>query len=324
MLRVQIRWKIFSIALLVLMAHFGFVGFSQAALESLGVPVPGEAVPSTNMWAAGNLLYGESNGPFFVYNTVTQKVIYSGNADINNVQRNIMVDNDGNAYFGVNTNRLAKYSPVTNTVRVLSHILPNFLRASTRESSSGWIYGATGQNAPTDIFRYNPKQDIFQTLGSSWGYTAHMVLDPNERYVYYIPDAHGASYLKGTPVLQYDVVARTHKVIAFLDNVYRPKGYYLGGSYAFDMDEKGNLYINMNADKVGFDGNLDGFGVPVMVVVHIPDSERCVAVACPKTPWAQFRDVASEVDIDGSPGLPLYNSYIHTSSWGDVDNDGWI
>ena len=92
--------------------------------------------------------------------------------------------------------------------------------------------------------------------------------------MYYIPDAHGAAWRKGTPVLQYDVVNRTHKVIAFLNNVYESKyGYRLGGTYALDLDDEGKrLFINMNAVK-NPSGSDSGFGDPVLVVVNIPASE---------------------------------------------------
>jgi len=57
-----------------------------------------------------------------------------------------------------------------------------------------------------------------------------------------------------------------------------------------------------------------------MFVVHIPASEAVYA----DIPRIRFEDVAPKVGLDGSPGDPLYNAYIHTASWGDVDNDGWV
>ena len=307
----------------------GAIAFDEAELESLGVPLPQHGIPSTNMWPEGNLLYGEatlahtdgsSEGPFTVYDVSKRQLVYSGNADIHTGFRNIMVDKEGNAYFSVNTRGLAKYSPSTNQVTVLPITpLPGYLRASTRQAANGWIYAAT--NSPYTLFRFHPQTNAVETLGAAWGYTAHMVLDPTEKYVYYIPDAHGVAWSKGTPLLQYDVQKRTHKVIAFLNNVYESKyGYRLGGSYALDLDAEGKrLFINMNADD-GSDGRLDGFGSPAMFVVHIPESETTYK-AIPKL---SFEDVASKVGIDGYPAAPLYNGYLHTSSWGDVNNDGWI
>ena len=58
---------------------------------------------------------------------------------------NIMVDRQGNAYFSVNTNGLAKYDVSTNTVSVLPLTFPSggSLSASTRQAANGWFYGAT-------------------------------------------------------------------------------------------------------------------------------------------------------------------------------------
>jgi hypothetical protein len=49
-----------------------------------------------------------------------------------------------------------------------------------------------------------------------------------------------------------------------------------------------------------------------------------LVVSSPAYSSATFKDVAPNVGIDGFPNAPLYGAYLHSASWGDVDNDGWI
>ena len=311
--------------LLLVGALCGAIAFADASatawqLESLGEPVLNHAIPSSQMWSEGNLLYGEAPdpladgnyGPFFVYDATRGETIYSGNADIHTGFRNIIVDRAGNAYFSVNTNGLAKYSPISNAVQVLPVTLSGKLRASTRQAADGWIYGATDN--PRKLFRFHPGSNVVQELGDAWGYTAHMVLDPTEQYFYYIPDAHGNAWQRGTPLLQFHIANRTHKVIAFLNSGIEPQtGYRLGGTYALDIDAEGKrIFINMNASRVGVDRS-SGFGSPGVVVVHIPETEA----AHLSVPEFQFIDVAPKLGLV----TLLTNSYIHSASWGDADGD---
>ncbi|HLF04089.1 MAG TPA: CRTAC1 family protein [Dehalococcoidia bacterium] len=290
--------------------------------QSLGAPVPGRGIPSTNMW--GNLLYAEavdpdaetSKGLFVVYDVSTGKVVYSGNGDIHTGFRNIMVDRQGNAYFSVKETGLARYSPQTNTVTVLDVTLPGQLRASTRQAADGWFYGAT-DTPDNKLFRYHPESNKLEELGSAWNYTAHMVLDPTERYVYFMPGAHGQAYKMGTPILQFNVQTRQTKVIAFLNDFYEGKyRYRVGGTYGFDIDPQGKrLFININGQDLA--SNAKGtanFGDPAVLVVHLPDSETGTV------PRMSFKDVAAQVGLQS----PTAGAYIHTSSWGDVNNDGWL
>jgi|GEM_PF-524695 len=293
-------------------------------LQSLGEPLPEYGLPSTNMW--GNLLYAEvvgpssdpDEGPFVVYDVNQRQVIYSGNADIHTGFRNIMVDRQGNAYFSVKAKGLARYSPQTNQVTVLDVALPGRLRASTRQAADGWIYGAT-DTPDNQLFRYHPESNKVEQLGTAWHYTTHMVLDPTDRYFYFMPGAHGQAFQLGTPVLQYNIQKRQIKVIAFLNEFYESQHRYrVGGTYGFDLDPEGRrLFININGmDVIPGTRTTAPFGSPAVMVVHIPESETTYAAA----PRLRFRDAAAQVGL----AAPLGNAYIHTSSWGDVDGDGWL
>ncbi len=316
------------LVLIALVARNGSVARTDSTTgtyESLGVPLPGFTIPATNSWPEGGLLYalavegGTDSGPFMVYDINQRTVIYSGNQNIVTNHRMIAVDKSGNAYFSVNGNGLAKYDPSTNSVSVLPVTFASggWMRAATRETEDGWIYGVTRK--PEKVFRFNPNTVQLQEVGTAWGYTTHVVIDPTERYMYYMPDAHGNAFNKEAPVLQYDTQTNNHKVIAFLNDVLEAReGFRIGGAYALDIDETGQkLFMNLNAvDLAQEPGATLGFGNPATVLVNIPSSEAPIVV----TPSFSFKDVAAESGIDAL----LSNTYLHTASWGDVNNDGWL
>ncbi|MGH7565624.1 MAG: FG-GAP-like repeat-containing protein [Gemmatimonadota bacterium] len=290
--------------------------------------------PSTNLWREGNLLYGEAveggthRGPFYVYDLTTRSVKYSGNADIHTGFRNIAVDARGNAYFSVNTSGLARYDPRTNTVTVLPVAFAGgSLRASTREAASGWMYLATAR--PNRLYRFRPSTEALEDLGSLPGYTAHIVLDPGDRYVYYMPYAHGGASAHGAPVLRFDVETREHQVIASLnEEIERRYNYRIGGTYALDLDPEGtHLYLSLNAVNLNRDPRArNGFGDPVLVVLEIPTAGGSEATypggasGAPRasTPRFAFADVSAPTGI----ATLLSGAYLHTASWGDADGDG--
>ncbi|CAN5826554.1 hypothetical protein BH20GEM1_BH20GEM1_02500 [soil metagenome] len=308
--------------------------FVSGKLESLGVPLDMHMTPSTNLWREGNLLYGEAveggtnRGPFYVYDLTTRSVKYSGNADIHTGFRNIAVDARGNAYFSVNTSGLARYDPRTNAVTVLPVTFAGgSLRASTREASSGWMYLATAR--PNRLYRFRPSTQALEDLGSLSGYTAHIVLDPGERYVYYMPYAHGGAHAHGAPVFRFDVQTQEHQVIASLnEEVERRYNYRIGGAYALDLDSDGkHLFLSLNAVNLNRDPRpKSGFGDPVLVVLEIPtpaSPEAAYPGGASGTQRASvsrfaFEDVSAETGIAGL----LAGAYLHTASWGDTNGDG--
>ena len=308
------RTKIY--AFLILLLIFCSRTNAQAErLENLGEPVLNHGIPSTNLWKEGNLLYGEAKDPFgtgvfFAYNISSKKVIFQGGNPTG--FRNIAIDKQGNAYYAVN-NQLQKYDPRTNSVTTLSVSFPSggWMRASTRQTSDGWIYGITQD--PAKIFRFNPSTNVLEEIGTAWDYTTSVVLDPTERYMYYIPGAHGSSPLQGTPVLQFDVQTKQHKVIAFLNSFYfSTYGYTLGGTYGIDLNPEGKtLYIDMNANK-----GTGSFNDPVFLAIHIPASEAPQV----QIPALRFEDVTNQSGLYD----PLIGAYVHSAAWGDADNDGWV
>ncbi|MDX1624226.1 MAG: CRTAC1 family protein [Gemmatimonadota bacterium] len=304
-----------------------------ADLESLGVPIDEHMTPSTNLWREGNLLYGEAveagekRGPFYAYDLTTRSVKYRGNGEIHTGFRDIAVDARGNAYFSVDETGLARYDPRTNEVTVLPvSFTAGFLRASTREAEDGWMYLATAR--PDGFYRFRPSTGTLEELGDLPGYTTALELDPGERYVYYMPHAHGSAYEEGAPVYRFDVRTRQHEVVASINQeIVRRYRYRIGGTYAFDIDPEGkHLYLSLNAVNLERDPDpRSGFGDPVIVVLEIPPPG---SVATPRggahgssrhqTPRFAFTDVSAATGI----GKLLEGDYLHTASWGDVDGDG--
>lgn len=155
------------------------------------------------------------------------------------------------------------------------------LRCMTRQSSDGTFYGVT--QVSNELFRYSTKDDRIELLGPSWllgTYTTVIELSPDERYLYYLPGAHGGAHKNGTPVIQYEIATGTRKVLAFLGPAlssafeYTPSGTY-GAKLTPDG---GTLYVNFNgdpSDRFLVDKmRQDGFGLTSFAVIQIPSAER--------------------------------------------------
>lgn len=155
------------------------------------------------------------------------------------------------------------------------------LRCMTRESSDGAFYGVT--QLSNELFRYSTKDDSIKLLGPSWllgAYTTVIELSPDERYLYYLPGAHGGAHKNGTPVMQYEIATGTRKVLAFLGPAWaKAHEYTPSGTYGAKLTPDGStLYVNFNgdpSDRFLVDKmRQDGFGLTSFAVIQIPASER--------------------------------------------------
>jgi hypothetical protein len=155
------------------------------------------------------------------------------------------------------------------------------MRCSTAETSKGEIYGITHKT--TQIFRYRPASDELTLLGPNWlsgSYTAVCVLSPDERFVYYLPGAHGGAFKDGTPVVQYEIATGQRKVLAFLAAACEKElNYVPAGTYGIKISaDGGTLYVNFNghpADAIR-PAHIKpiGFGLTAFAAIQIPTSER--------------------------------------------------
>jgi hypothetical protein len=155
------------------------------------------------------------------------------------------------------------------------------LRCMSRQAADGSFYGVT--QSTNELFRYSTKDDTITLLGPSWmngTYTTVIELSPDERYLYYLPGAHGGAHKNGTPVIQYDIARGTRKVLAFLGPAFaKAHEYTPSGTYGIKLSADGNtLYANLNGDPSErfFVGKMreDGFGLTSFAVIDIPESER--------------------------------------------------
>jgi hypothetical protein len=155
------------------------------------------------------------------------------------------------------------------------------MRAASRASSAGDVFGVTHKGG--QLFRFRPAENKVELLGPTWGtgeYTTVTVLSPDERFVYYLPGAHGKASQYGTPVVQYEIATGTRKVLAFLAPTLEAQvGYVPGGTYGVKLsDDGGTLYVNFNGHAA--DGirparmRPNGFGLTSFAAIHVPKSER--------------------------------------------------
>ncbi len=155
------------------------------------------------------------------------------------------------------------------------------MRAATLESDEGIVYGMTHRS--TRMFQLDTKTGKAEDLGANWltgDYTTVAVLSPDQRFVYYMPGAHGKAYHTGTAVVQYDIAKRQRKVLAFLAPTFEEKCQYVpSGTYGVAISaDGGTLYVNFNghpADAIRpAKMKPIGFGLTSFAAIEIPESER--------------------------------------------------
>ena len=200
------------------------------------------------------------------------------------LNRNFALARNGKVYFngkGGIWQADAQAKTATPTKSALSTNDGQGMRASTDETKGGWIYGHTmGAN---QLFRYAPALDKVELLGPNFqkgDYVTVCVLSPDEKYLYYLPGAHGSSLKAGTPVVQYNIATRERKVLGFmLEAMETLYDYVPGGTYGIKISADGStLYVNFNghaADKIRpKEMKPTGFGLTAFAAIHIPASER--------------------------------------------------
>lgn len=212
----------------------------------------------------------------------SKKVVFQSDDGAVLFNRNFALTSDGSILFNGESG-LWKLDSKSKSLR---HTGTSFgeapgMRASTRESKAGIFYGSTHKT--NEFFQYDVARNELVLQGFNWltgQYTTVMVLSPDERFVYYLPGAHGRAWQHGTPVVQYDIATGQRKVIAFLAETFAAEyGYVPGGTYGIKLShDGGTLYVNFNGHPV--DGRRpsrltpNGFGLCSFAAIHIPESER--------------------------------------------------
>lgn len=254
--------------------------------------LPGQCTATTLMDKARNILYIMLEGKFAkavafsAYDLTAGKFLYVSPYDAVELDRNMGLASNGCVYFN-GKGGIWKYDPVKKEIRATGMVFPGGagMRSSTAESADGWIYGTTfgAKGVTQELFRLAPASDKLEMLGPDFldgNYTTVCALSTDGRFVYFLPGAHGSSLKIGTPVVQYDVKARTRKVLCFLEDVCRARvGYVPGGTYGVKLSaDNATLYVNLNgmADEAHRLPKMpkNGFGLTAFAAIHIPASER--------------------------------------------------
>lgn len=177
-----------------------------------------------------------------------------------------------------------KYDPATNSIAPTQSYTIGGFRSSTRESKTGWIYGTTMNG---ELFKYKPAKDELIILGSNFlskgEYITVCDLSPDEKYVYYLPGAHGSAGFSGTPIIQYNIEKDQQKALAFLsETMTKTFNYSPGGTYGMKISNDGStLYVGLNGSPS--DSLLalpkgirkeSGFGLTSFASIYIPAQER--------------------------------------------------
>jgi len=176
---------------------------------------------------------------------------------------------------------LWKYDPRTNKVTPTNTYFTSIgFRSSTAETKEGYIFGSTMGG---EIFRFSPSNDEIKILSSNFlvdgEYITVCDLSPDEKYVYYLPGAHGSAGFSGTPVIQYNIATGVQKAIAFLhDPMNKALNYAPGGTYGMKISRDGSkLYIGLNgapSENLRPKELHQGFGLTSFVIINIPLQER--------------------------------------------------
>jgi hypothetical protein len=233
-----------------------------------------------NIWWC-NLEAGDGNALWGLDLTTRQPVFQGADGSLG-FNRNFALLADGSLLFNGESSFVKYDATMKKLVPKKSWFTGSHgMRASTRESKDGYIYGITHQT--NQLFRYHAGRDELTMLGPNWlngMYTADCELSPDERFVYYLPGAHGQAFQDGTPVIQYEIATGRQKVLAFLAPVFDAECDYVpGGTYGIQLSDDGStLYANLNghaSDRTRpATMKTKGFGLCAFAAIHIPESER--------------------------------------------------
>ena len=258
-------------------------------LTSLGVPMPEMGSPSTQMWRAGGLFYGEANYPagkgrpwpegkmFWVYDLAKQQVVFRSPKLLDHDSgREIAVDLKGRAYYSGAGRDLLRYDPATNTQeRVASFPHDGKLRASSDPALDGRIFMTTNQGGKGEYYAYlfDPQAASLRELGLLPGDTADVAISGSGEVAYFTPGAHGQGRKIGFPLMEIDRSGNIRTIVELGPIVDNAGGPYPAGTYSYSTDpaNPGDIYILANAGPRGSD---KAFGQPLLIVTHLPEAER--------------------------------------------------
>lgn len=252
-------------------------------------PLPNQCLPTGRLDPQRMLFYaGTADGDyrnkhvqFLVYDVGARRVQFS--ADDGPYRAMILVPQTGRVYFPKGGGRgelvpLVCYDP-QHPRELRETKVAIGLRAASQPTRDGVVYTVDGNHLWAFETRMETARDLGATVVGSENYITSLDLDPHsERYLYYVPGAHGGAYRDGSPLVQYDLQTRQRKVICFLDPALREAGFVPMGSYSIAINEGGDtVFITWNGAQVAEDADPQArlrFNTCGLTVIRIPESER--------------------------------------------------
>ena len=241
----------------------------------------------------GMMYFVSCNSEFVAWDINEEKVRWAGYLPegLKWYNRALLVDEKTGWVFTCNADpsdkecHIIKYDPKTNRFTKMNSAVPLHpktgksyrLRANERGRGPDgliWCVTSAGQ-----LFTFDPENDKVEDKGVNWpeggSYSCCLERSPGGRYLYYPTNA----IQDGTPIMQFDTKTGTRKVLAFVRHFYEEKyGYLACGAYTVKLDEKGEkLFVNLNGTFMDYDPStlgLERFGLPSVMLIHIPASER--------------------------------------------------
>lgn len=254
--------------------HLLSVDTATLQVADLGVPVPGHGIPS--LGGHDGLVYGEAvdpagraggdrddTGAFFVFDARTGSVVHRSDDARHIGFRSMAVDGQGRAYLAMKDGGLLRYQPGGDLVVHDQRLPAGWLRAATAAASDGTVYGVTRQPERYVALRPDGRVD---DLGPASGYIASVALSADETELFVVPDAHGESWRRGTPLLAVDVASgREREVVQLGPAVKSRLGLITAGSYDVAVDRgSGRILVGLNAGET----TDDPWGEVVLAVVE--------------------------------------------------------
>jgi hypothetical protein len=252
-------------------------------------PLPNQCLPTGELDPERLIFYGgTADGDhkvrrvkFLAYDTKAKRVLYED--DLGPYRAMIFSRSTGRIYFhqsggrGV-TKPLVRFDP-SHPGKPEEIAASVGLRAATRETRDGKVYTVDGDR----LWMFDTKSETASELGDltagEENYIASIDLDPRtERFLYFVAGAHGGSYREGAPLVQYDLVTRQRKVVAFLHPQCEKRfGFTPMGTYATAVSAEGDkVFVTWHGNRGGPSGGRDklSFNTCALTVVHVPAPER--------------------------------------------------
>ncbi|HSC27795.1 MAG TPA: hypothetical protein VLD67_11005, partial [Vicinamibacterales bacterium] len=137
----------------------------------------------------------------------------------------------------------------------------------------GKIFMTTNKGDDYYAYLFDPNTASLAELGRLPDDTADLALSASGQVAYFTPGAHGDGREYGFPLMEIDRSGSIRTIVELGPLIDAAGGPYPAGTYSYSADPRhgGDIYILANAGPPGSD---ETFGQPMMIVVHLPESER--------------------------------------------------